>query len=67
MTHRANTPSAWSARSRLRTVIGLLVGVGLAFLIDYVDPSLRSRQETEAVLQLPVLGEIPRTRRGVAA
>ena len=48
-------------------VIGLLVGIGLAFLIDYVDPSLRSRQEAEAVLQLPVLGEIPRTRRGVAA
>ena len=28
---------------------------------------LRSRQETETLLQLPVLGQIPRTRRGVAA
>ena len=51
----------------MRTVIGLLVGIGLTFLIDYVDPSVRTRQEAEAVLQMPVLGEIPRTRRGVVA
>ena len=51
----------------LRTVIGLFVGIAIAFLIDYIDPSVRSRQEAETVLQLPVLGEIPRTRRGVAA
>jgi capsular polysaccharide biosynthesis protein len=51
----------------LRSVIGLLVGIGLAFAIDYVDPSVRTRDEAEAILQVPVLGEIPRTRRGVAA
>jgi len=48
-------------------LVGLIVGIGLAFLVDYVDPSLRSRQEAETLLQLPVLGEIPRTGRGVAA
>lgn len=66
-THRANTAVGLVSEIALRTVIGLLVGVGLAFLVDYIDPSLRSRHETESVLQLPVLGEIPRTRRGVAA
>ena len=66
-THRANTVVGLVSEIGLRTVIGLLVGVGLAFLVDYVDPSLRTRQETESVLQMPVLGQIPRTRRGVAA
>ncbi len=66
-THRANTPLGLASEIALRTVIGLLVGIGLAFLIDYVDPSVRSREEAEAVLRLPVLGEIPRTRRGVVA
>jgi capsular polysaccharide biosynthesis protein len=66
-THRANSVVGLVSEIGLRTVIGLLVGVGLAFLVDYVDPSLRSRQETEALLEMPVLGEIPRTRRGVAA
>ena len=67
VTHRANTPVGLISEIALRTVIGLLVGIGLAFLIDYVDPSVRSREEAEAVLQMPVLGEIPRTRRGVVA
>jgi capsular polysaccharide biosynthesis protein len=67
VTHRANTPLGLASEIALRTVIGLLVGIGLAFLIDYVDPSVRSREEAEALLHMPVLGEIPRTRRGVVA
>jgi capsular polysaccharide biosynthesis protein len=67
VTHRANTPLGLISEIGLRTVIGLLVGIGLAFVIDYVDPSVRTRQEVETMLQVPVLGEIPRTRRGVAA
>jgi capsular polysaccharide biosynthesis protein len=66
-THRANSVVGLISEIGLRTVIGLVVGLGLAFLVDYIDPSLRSRQETEALLQVPVLGEIPRTRRGAAA
>jgi capsular polysaccharide biosynthesis protein len=66
-THRANSGVGLLSEIGLRTVIGLLVGIGAAFLVDYLDPSLRSRQETETLLQLPVLGQIPRTRRGVAA
>ena len=66
-THRANSAVGLVSEVGLRTVIGLLVGIGLAFLVDYLDTSVRSRQEIEASLQLPVLGEIPRTRRGVAA
>jgi capsular polysaccharide biosynthesis protein len=66
-THRGNSGVGLISEVGLRTVIGLLVGIGLAFLVDYLDSTVRSRQEIEAMLQLPVLGEIPRTRRGVAA
>ncbi|MDW8298417.1 MAG: hypothetical protein RML95_03680 [Anaerolineae bacterium] len=44
----------------LRTLIGVLGGVGLAFLADYLDPTLRTRRELEA-LGLPILAEIPRS------
>jgi protein tyrosine kinase modulator len=64
VTHRANTLFGLISEIGLRTIIGLLVGIGLAFLIDYVDPSVRSRQEAERLLDLPVLGEIPRSSRG---
>jgi len=68
VTHRANTLFGLISEIGLRTVIGLLVGIGLAFLIDYVDPSVRTREEAERVLELPVLGEIPRpSRPGLAA
>jgi capsular polysaccharide biosynthesis protein len=66
-TRRNNTIPGLVSEIGLRTLIGLLVGIGLAFLVDYVDPSLHSRQEAEDLLRLPVLGEIPRTRRGAAA
>jgi capsular polysaccharide biosynthesis protein len=68
-THRANSLIGLISEIGLRTVIGLLLGVALAFLLHYLDASMRTREETESALQLPVLGEIPRTtgRRGVAA
>jgi capsular polysaccharide biosynthesis protein len=68
VTHRANSALGLVSEIGLRTLIGLLVGLGLAFLVDYLDPSVRTREEAEQLLALPVLGEIPRpTRRGVAA
>jgi polysaccharide biosynthesis transport protein len=38
---------------------GLLFGVGLAFLREYLDRSLRSPEQVEQYLQLPALGVIP--------
>jgi len=66
-THRANTIPGLISEIGLRTVIGLLIGIALAFLLDYLDTSVRTRDEAEDLLRLPVLGEIPRTRRGAAA
>lgn len=43
----------------LRLVLALGTGVGLALLVEYLDPTFRSREEVEAA-GLPVLGEIPK-------
>ncbi len=44
----------------LRTVVGFLAAVALAFLLHYLDPSVRDAAEAERVLGLPVLAEVPR-------
>jgi len=43
----------------LRTTVGFLAAVALAFLLHYLDPTVRSRQEAEQILGLPVLAELP--------
>jgi len=43
----------------LRLGLALLAGVALTFLLDYLDDSVRSRAEVEA-MGIPVLGEVPR-------
>jgi len=44
----------------IRTLLGLFTGIALAFLLDYVDDTVRGRQDLEEQLGLVVLGEIPR-------
>ena len=39
-------------------VVGLMAGVGLAFLLEYFDNTLKSEQDIERVLDLPVLGAV---------
>lgn len=39
-------------------VVGLMAGVGLAFLLEYLDNTLKSEQDIENQLGLPVLGAI---------
>ena len=40
-------------------VLSLMLGVGLALLLDFLDTRLRSADEIGAILQLPVLGTVP--------
>ncbi|HNS50838.1 MAG TPA: hypothetical protein PKO09_06600 [Anaerolineae bacterium] len=59
------TPVGRSLRQKLdlplRLLIALVAGVGLAFLWDYLDTTVRNRAEVEA-MGVSVLGEIPRSR-----
>lgn len=43
----------------LGIIIGLVVGVGLAFFIEYLDTSVKTIDDVERTLQAPVLGVIP--------
>jgi capsular polysaccharide biosynthesis protein len=40
-------------------VIGLMAGVGLAFLLEFLDNTVKTEQDIEKNLELPVLGVIP--------
>ncbi|MFE8701764.1 YveK family protein [Cytobacillus sp. FJAT-54145] len=39
-------------------VVGLMAGVGLAFLLEYMDNTIKNEQDIEKLLELPVLGAI---------
>jgi capsular polysaccharide biosynthesis protein len=43
----------------LRIMLAMVAGVALAFLVEYLDPTIRDRQEAEG-LGFNILGEIPR-------
>jgi capsular polysaccharide biosynthesis protein len=59
---RASGGTALIGEILLRTAIGFLLAVGLAFLLEYLDDRLRTRREVEDLLEWPVLGEIPMQR-----
>jgi tyrosine-protein kinase Etk/Wzc len=44
----------------LAIVVGLMLGIGLAFFLDYLDESLKNDQDVQAVANLPLLGAIGR-------
>jgi capsular exopolysaccharide synthesis family protein len=50
----------------LSMIFGILGGIGMAFLLESLDTSLRSIAEIETVMELPSLAVIPRARRNLA-
>ncbi len=41
-------------------VVALIIGIALAFLLEYLDDRIRRREDVVQLLQLPVYGEVPR-------
>ena len=52
-------PRVWLNIS-LGVVVGLVFGVGLAFFIEYLDTSVKTMEDVESFLQIPVLAVIPK-------
>ena len=46
----------------LGALLGLILGVGAAFFLEYLDRTIRTSGDVEALLGIPVLGIIPRLR-----
>ena len=44
----------------LGVVVGLVFGVGIAFFLEYLDTSVKSLEDVERYLQVPVLAVIPK-------
>jgi polysaccharide biosynthesis transport protein len=59
-------PSSAPARPRvglnlmLGALVGLVLGVGLAFFIEYLDTSVKTMEDVESLLGVPVLAIIPK-------
>jgi capsular polysaccharide biosynthesis protein len=41
-------------------VVGLMAGVGIAFLLEYLDNTIKTEEDIQNILGLPVLGAIPK-------
>ncbi|MEY3481476.1 MAG: hypothetical protein RIQ71_2251 [Verrucomicrobiota bacterium] len=58
-------PASFPAKPRvwlnmaLAVVVGLIVGVGLAFFLEYLDTSVKTMEDVESFLQVPVLAVVP--------
>lgn len=44
----------------LGAMVGLIFGVGIAFILEYLDTSVKSLEDVERYLQVPVLAVIPK-------
>ncbi len=44
---------------QIAAALGLVLGIGLAFFLEYLDDTLRAPEDMERVTHLPVLGVIP--------
>ena len=54
---------------QIAAILGLLLGVGLAFFLDYLDDTMQHPEDMERIARLPVLGAIPmvKSKRGQRA
>ena len=52
-------PNLW-LNTILGAVVGLLLGIGLTFLLEFLDTSIKKMEDIERFLNLPVLGVVAR-------
>jgi len=55
-------PRPWRAAA-LGFAVGLFAGIGLAFLLEQLDTSLNDHREAAEILQMPVIGRIPKIEK----
>jgi capsular polysaccharide biosynthesis protein len=47
----------------LGIIVGLLSSIGLVFLLEYLDNSIKNEQDIENILDLPILGTVNRVKK----
>lgn len=41
-------------------MVGIILGLGIIFVIEYLDTTIKNKEEAEEYLKLPVIGDIPK-------
>jgi succinoglycan biosynthesis transport protein ExoP len=59
---RSPVRPAKSKNIMLSVIVGLTLGIGLAFLLEYMDNTIKTHEDIEQRVQLPFLGTIPTIR-----
>ena len=49
----------------LSIIIGLMIGVGLAFLLEYLDRTIRTEEDIQRYLGLSVLSVVPKAEQAI--
>lgn len=44
--------------------IGLILGIGLILVLDYLDDRIKNKDRLEKILPIPVIGELPKHEKG---
>lgn len=44
----------------IESILGLMIGIGLCFLLEFLDNSFKTKEQMERELGIPVLGVIPK-------
>ncbi len=64
---KASTPEAeayvspnWTMNLALGAAVGLIFGIGISFALEFMDTSVKSLEDVERFLQVPVLAVIPK-------
>lgn len=47
----------------LATIAGLIIGIGMIFLLDSLDEKVRKASEVEEILNVPALGSVPNMKK----
>ena len=55
-------PSTTPKKVMFGAIIGLTLGLGAAFLLEYMDSSLKTSEDVSRFLNIPLIGEIPKIK-----
>jgi capsular polysaccharide biosynthesis protein len=44
-------------------VVALMIGIGLAFLLEYLDDTVKTEQDVREILDLPTIAVIPKIKK----
>ncbi|MTP79582.1 chain-length determining protein [Turicibacter sanguinis] len=63
----AKTPTTPLSQNKLTKIaiagiLGMMISVGLVFVLEYLDRTVKTADETEKLLGIPVLGVIPKSK-----